>query len=274
MDQETKDNVKQLISMSRFRPTATSHHLLSQIRINGALFYGPPGTGKTHLCRAIAKDSGASMIAIDSAAVTSMWVGETEKFIKAAFTLSVKLAPCVLFIDEVDSLFYRRAPGDRGHERKALTQFLQEMDGLATSSDTPFVVVATNRPSDLDEAFLRRLPQKVLFSLPTLDERANILRVFLKEEDLDPLVSIEALAKETAGYSGSDLRSLCGQAALSWATEQVSTMGISNGNPESAKLLLNVHHFAKALKRAKPSVSRREQQHFEEFASRFNPKPN
>jgi len=112
------------------------------------------------------------MLAVDSAVLNIKWIGETEKMIRATFTLARKLAPCVVFVDEVDSLFRRRTSDDRSWERTAITQFLQEMDGLkedGTAKDKPFLLVATNRPMDLDDAFLRRLPQKFYIDLPDRD---------------------------------------------------------------------------------------------------------
>ncbi|KAH7304448.1 ATPase, partial [Stachybotrys elegans] len=93
-------------------------------------------------------------------ALTSSWVEDSEKLIQAAFTLARKLSPCVIFINEADSGFRRRTNSDGSWERASITQFVSEMDGLAKNSDnTPFVLVATNRPMDLNDAFLRRLPQ-------------------------------------------------------------------------------------------------------------------
>jgi SpoVK/Ycf46/Vps4 family AAA+-type ATPase len=270
IDDEVKETIKQLISMSKFSAEGESHYLLSEIQVKGALFYGPPGTGKTHFCRAMAKESGATMLAIDAATIVSKWVGDSEKYIKAAFSLSAKLYPCILFIDEVESMFYRRKSDDKNWVRTALNQFLQEMDGLSTNKQAPFVVGATNRPSDVDEAFLRRLPQKVLFKLPNLEARIKILRVFLKDGDLDPLVSIEALAEQTEGYSGSDLRSICGQAALSWAMEQSALKREFGDETTSARLKLTVAHFVKALERTMPSVSQRSMEDIDQFSMRFN----
>ena len=271
VEQEVKDTVEQLISMSNFRPNGIQHRLLSQIRITGLLLYGPPGTGKTHLTRAIAKKSGASMITLTAADIQSKWVGETEKYIKAVFSLSEKLAPSVVFIDEVDSLFRGRSSGDRSHTRSATNQFLQEMDGFCTGKDSPFVVVATNRPMDLDEAFLRRLPQKIFLPLPSEKNRCRILKTFLKEEDLSPPLSIEGLAKLTEGYSGSDLRYLCGQAGLIFATEQMRAQQTGGTAASFAHLLLDKGHFGKALERTKPSVSKQILKEIEEFTRRFNP---
>ncbi|KAM3506602.1 hypothetical protein MY10362_002256 [Beauveria mimosiformis] len=217
---DIKEMMRQLIQLSKMKIEAKSTHLLSCVQISGALLYGPPGTGKTHLSRAIANSMGSNMLALDSAVLQSKYVGETEKYIKAAFSLARKLDPCIIFLDEVDALFYRRASNDRSWQRSALTQFLQEMDGLrAGQPGAPFVLVATNRPGDLDTAFLRRLPQKIYFELPDTAARSQILRVLLNEEDLSPDVDIDELAALTDGYSGSDLKSVCAEAALLWVLE-------------------------------------------------------
>lgn len=260
-----------LVSSAYFTPSIPSSSLLSQVRIKGILLYGPPGTGKTHLTRSIAKESGASMLSVDGATLLSKYIGETEKNIKAAFTLAEKLYPCVLFIDEVDSLFYDRGMARRTWERSAVTQFLMQMDGLAQNERAPCVIVATNRPDSLDNAFLRRLPQKIPIGLPDTKSRSKILEVILEGEELAPLVEIDSLARETEGYSGSDLRSLCAEAALIWAIEN-SKKGRENGSSdEPVKMRLGLTHFAKALQRIRPSVSRKDLVELESFTKRFNP---
>ncbi|KAK3688869.1 ATPase family AAA domain-containing protein 1-A [Podospora appendiculata] len=267
IDQETKDTVIHMAAMFNFKPSAASAFLLKHIQLTGALFYGPPGTGKTHLARAIAKASGSSMLAIDGAGIQNKYVGETEKAIQAAFTLAEKLHPCVLFIDEVDALFYRRSSEDRSWQRSALSQFLTLMDGLSKSPKAPFVLVATNHPQDLDEAFFRRLPRKIFFKLPDLDSREKILRLFLKNEDLDASVDVRELARKTEGYSGSDLKSLCAEAAMAFAMEQMKA-------PEEeklTKLVLTDAHLKQALGRIRPSVSRKVMDDLMGFARRFNP---
>ncbi|RAL05449.1 ATP-binding protein [Aspergillus ibericus CBS 121593] len=267
--QSVKDHMRHLVHMSKIRFEGSSTILLENTRVTGALLYGPPGTGKTHLARAVANDSKATMLSISPAGIMSKWVGETEKAIHAAFTLAEKLAPCILFIDEVDSMFYRRSSDDRQWERKALNQFLQEMDGLSTGKDTPFVLCATNRPIDLDEAFLRRLPKHVVFGLPGEEERLKILQIFLKEPDLDPQVSLRDLARKTEGLSGSDLRALCAEAALHFAVDE----GLSRTNDETGtpvKLQLKPRHFTEALRNIHPSVSNRSQEDTKAFNTLFN----
>ncbi|KXH50626.1 ATPase family AAA domain-containing protein 1 [Colletotrichum salicis] len=136
LDQEMKDTMTHTISMARHRPEASSSVLLESVRINGALLYGPPGTGKTHLCRAVAPSSGSAMISVDLASVESIWVGETEKYVKAASTLAEKLHSCVLFTDEVDSLFFRRSSSNTSQNRRG---GLTQIDGLSASQKAPFV---------------------------------------------------------------------------------------------------------------------------------------
>ncbi|KAI8721656.1 AAA domain-containing protein [Fusarium sp. LHS14.1] len=271
IEKELKETVLHLVSSAYLTPLTPPTSLLSQARIKGILLYGPPGTAKTHLTRSIAKESGASMLCVDGASLLSKYVGEIEKNIKAAFTLAAKLHPCILFIDEVDSLFYDRGMARRTWERSAVTQFLMQMDGLAQNDKAPCVIVATNRPNALDNAFLRRLPQKIPIGLPDMKSRSDILRVFLEGEDLEPLVNMDSLARETEGYSGSDLRSLCAEAALIWAIEN-SKKGRENGSSDgSDKMRLGLTHFAKGLQRIRPSVLKKDLLELESFRKRFNP---
>ncbi|UPK97085.1 hypothetical protein LCI18_008020 [Fusarium solani-melongenae] len=271
IDNELKETVLHLVSSAYLTPSTPSTSLLSQARLKGILLYGPPGTGKTHLTRSIAKESGVSMLCVDGAALLSKYVGEIEKNIKAAFTLASKLYPCVLFIDEVDSLFYDRGMARRTWERGTVTQFLTQMDGLAQNDKAPCVIVATNRPNTLDKAFLRRLPQKIPISLPDTESRSKILGVLLEGEELEPLVEIDSLARETEGYSGSDLRSLCAEAALIWAIENSKKSHKNGASDESDKMRLGLTHFAKALQRIQPSVSKKDLLELGSFTKRFNP---
>jgi SpoVK/Ycf46/Vps4 family AAA+-type ATPase len=210
-----------------------------------------------------------TMLAMDGATVQSKWVGESEKLIKAAFTLAEKLHPCILFIDEADALFGQRTCGQRKYEREIVNQFLEEMDGLSSSKKAPFVIVATNRPADLDEAFIRRLPQKVLFSLPTLEQRKDIFGVFLKDEDLSDCVRLELLAADTEGFSGSDIRSLCASAALAWSMEQSEISTASCDGEEPPALRLTAEHFQSAFETTTPSVSKQSMIDIERFERRF-----
>ena len=144
--------------------------------MTGILLYGPPGTGKTMLCRAIAKECKVRILLITPSDIEDMYVGETEKLIVATFSLARKIAPCIIFIDEVDATLGSRTGSSRYHRSK-LTQFMQEMDGLASAIINKkkgiVVIGATNRPFDLDDAILRRLPRRMLVDLPGLKERES-----------------------------------------------------------------------------------------------------
>lgn len=264
----TKATIRQLIAMSKLKPAASSRLILQQLRIAGILFYGPPGTGKTHLCRAIANESGLKLIALSAADLNSKWVGETEQHIQAIFSLAQKLYPSIIFLDEVDSLFYRRDSDDESWERIAISQFLHGMDGLTSNNlenKAPLVIVATNRPKDLDEAFLRRLPHRVFFKLPSCEERKQILDRLLTEEDVGSDVSIKRLAKRTKAFTGSDLKTLCSHAILSWATENAP-----NGEEIAQKQVkLEMRHFDSAFEHTGPTTSPELLEDLMSFSQRF-----
>eukprot|EP00667_Euglena_gracilis_P002482 EG_transcript_2483 len=181
----------------------------------GILLFGPPGTGKTMLAKAIATEAKAHFINITMGVVTSKWFGEAEKLVAAVFSLARKLQPCIVFIDEVDAMLGRRS-ADQEHEtmRKLKNEFMAAWDGLKSQDfEQVMVLAATNRPADLDDAVLRRMPRRILVDVPNEENRRKILAVILREEALAPDVDLSAVAKMTAGYSGSDLKQLCVAAA-------------------------------------------------------------
>ncbi|OAA67318.1 RNA polymerase 2 transcription factor related protein [Niveomyces insectorum RCEF 264] len=255
---ETKDSLKALTSLSLIRPEAFLYGVLAAERIPGCLLYGPPGTGKTLLAKAVAKQSGANMLEISAASINDMWVGNSEKNVQALFSLARKLAPVVLFLDEADALLGARQtrPGRGGH-RETINQFLREWDGLTDMK--AFIMVATNRPFDLDEAVLRRLPRRILVDLPLQDGRLAILRVMLRNEALDAAtVSLEALAADTELYSGSDLKNLCVAAAMEAVREEVRAQEAHRGPAPfvfPARRILRGRHFERALQEIGASIS-------------------
>ena len=217
--QETIKAVKTLTSLSLVRPEAFTYGVLAHDRIPGILLYGPPGTGKTLLAKAVAKESGATVLEVSGSDVYDMYVGEGEKNVKAIFTLARKLSPCVVFIDEADAILGSRSSGhSRASHRELVNQFLREWDGVTDTN--AFIMIATNRPYDLDEASLRRVPRRLLVDLPTEKDREAILRIHLKDEVLDPGVDVAKLAEQTPFYSGSDLKNLCVAAALGCVREE------------------------------------------------------
>ncbi len=142
----------------------------------GVLLYGPPGTGKTMLAKALAKESGAIFIALSPSSLLSKWLGETEQFARAVFTLARRVQPAIVFIDEIDGLFRERNAAEHEAHKNLKSEFMQLWDGLTTDERGSQVIVlgATNRPYDVDPAILRRMPRAFEVGLPSAVERASI----------------------------------------------------------------------------------------------------
>lgn len=154
-------------------------------------------------------------INLDVAMLTDKWYGESQKLASAVFTLAVKLQPCIIFIDEIDSFLRSRNSTD--HEATAMmkTQFMMLWDGLSTAAGSSVIVMgATNRPQDLDKAILRRMPAQFHVGLPSEEQRVKILSLILATEPTASDVNLNRLSKLTNGFSGSDLRELCRNASV------------------------------------------------------------
>ncbi|XP_038972217.1 uncharacterized protein LOC103715088 [Phoenix dactylifera] len=212
--ENVKDTLKELVMLPLQRPELFCKGQLTK-PCKGILLFGPPGTGKTMLAKAVATEAGANFINISMSSITSKWFGEGEKYVKAVFSLASKIAPSVIFVDEVDSMLGRREnPGEHEAMRKMKNEFMVNWDGLRTKDkERVLVLAATNRPFDLDDAVIRRFPRRLMVNLPDASNREKILRVILAKEELTPDVALEALANMTDGYSGSDLKNLCVTAA-------------------------------------------------------------
>ncbi|MCJ1296319.1 hypothetical protein MMC34_007885 [Xylographa carneopallida] len=257
---DTIEALKTLTTLTLLRPDAFTYGVLATDKIPGLLLYGPPGTGKTLLAKAVAKESGATVLEVSGADVFQMYVGEGEKSVKAIFTLAKKLSPsggCIIFIDEGDAIFGSRGTAsNRTSHRELINQFLQEWDGLNDMS--AFIMVATNRPFDLDDAVLRRLPRRLLVDLPTEKDREAILHIHLKHESLDPSVSLSHLASQTPFYSGSDLKNLAVAAALACVREENDAAMVHTGSKPyeyPKKRTLTATHFEKAISEISASIS-------------------
>ncbi|KAI3885287.1 hypothetical protein MKW98_002679 [Papaver atlanticum] len=212
--ENVKDTLKELVMLPLQRPELFCKGQLTK-PCKGILLFGPPGTGKTMLAKAVATEAGANFINISMSSITSKWFGEGEKYVKAVFSLASKIAPSVVFVDEVDSMLGRREnPGEHEAMRKMKNEFMVNWDGLRTKDkERVLVLAATNRPFDLDEAVIRRLPRRLMVNLPDSTNRSKILKVILAKEYLSSDLDLDAVASMTDGYSGSDLKNLCVTAA-------------------------------------------------------------
>eukprot|EP01105_Mastigella_eilhardi_P018973 TRINITY_DN443_c0_g1_i2.p1 TRINITY_DN443_c0_g1~~TRINITY_DN443_c0_g1_i2.p1 ORF type:complete len:1454 (-),score=393.61 TRINITY_DN443_c0_g1_i2:167-4528(-) len=208
---DVKETLRELVMLPLQRPELFRKGNLTK-PCKGILLFGPPGTGKTMLAKAVATESGANFLNVTMSSIASKWFGEGEKYVRAVFTLASKIAPAVIFVDEVDSVLGRRDAHGAEHEamRKIKNEFMSSWDGLRTrGTERVLVLAATNRPFDLDDAVLRRLNRRLLVDLPSTENRLKILHVILQGEDLEPGFDMAALAAMAEGFSGSDLKNLC-----------------------------------------------------------------
>lgn len=247
----------------------------------GMLLYGPPGTGKTQLVKAMAKHCGARVLHVSGGNIFGHWVGDSEKTVAASFSLARKLSPCILFVDEADSFLHRRGDLYEGKTgRLVLSQFLSEWDGFDSDASKPVIVVlATNRPSELDDAILRRAPKKIAVGIPTWEDRLAILKIHLQDECLDPDVNLESIAKKTGKLTGSDLKNICIAAAYACIYEnyfrinEVDNKALAMKHtgmvvaPDHQRRILAARHFEKAMGDIKPSVTSSMSLNMEDFGN-------
>ncbi|KAH7283968.1 hypothetical protein KP509_34G033200, partial [Ceratopteris richardii] len=209
-----KQSLHELVILPLQRPDLFAHGKLLGPH-KGVLLYGPPGTGKTLLAKAIAKESGASFINVKISTLMSKWFGDAQKLVTAVFTLAYKLQPAIIFVDEVDSFLGQRRATEHEVVTNMKTEFMALWDGFTTDQDARVMVLAaTNRPWELDEAILHRLPRAFEVGMPNEKERAHILRVILKDENVDPDIDYDKLAALCDNYSGSNLKEIYWQAVF------------------------------------------------------------
>ncbi|XP_027537428.1 spastin isoform X3 [Neopelma chrysocephalum] len=247
-----KQALQEIVILPSLRP-----ELFTGLRApaRGLLLFGPPGNGKTMLAKAVAAESNATFFNISAASLTSKYVGEGEKLVRALFAVARELQPSIIFIDEVDSLLCERREGEHDASRRLKTEFLIAFDGVQSSGEDRILVMgATNRPQELDDAVLRRFTKRVYVSLPNEETRLILLKNLLSKQG-SPLTQKELaqLARMTDGYSGSDLTALAKDAALGpireLKPEQVKNMSAS----EMRNIKLS--DFTESLKKIKRSLS-------------------
>lgn len=207
---------------------------------HGLLLVGPPGTGKTLLARAAAGEAGVQFLSISGSDFVEMYVGIGASRVRDLFEQAKKIAPAIIFIDEIDAVGRKRGSGmGGGHDEKeqTLNQMLVEMDGFSRSEGV-IVLAATNRPDILDPALLRpgRFDRQIHVGRPDVKGREEILKVHAKDKKLDASVSLKTVARSTAGFTGADLSNLLNEAAIMAARDNRPVLTMEDLNEALMKI--------------------------------------
>ena len=208
---------------------------------HGLLLVGPPGTGKTLLARAVAGEAGVQFLSISGSDFVEMYVGVGASRVRDLFDQAKKIAPAIIFIDEIDAVGRKRGSGlGGGHDEKeqTLNQLLVEMDGFGRTEGV-IVLAATNRPDILDPALLRpgRFDRQIHVGRPDVKGREEILKVHAKGKRLDGGVDLKVIARATAGFTGADLSNLLNEAAIMAAREDRPVLNMVDLNEAMMKII-------------------------------------
>ncbi|XP_005187952.1 nuclear valosin-containing protein-like [Musca domestica] len=236
---------------------------------SGVLLCGPPGCGKTLLAKAIANEAGINFISVKGPELMNMYVGESERAVRACFQRARNSSPCVIFFDEFDSLCPKRSDGNEGGSgTRVVNQLLTEMDGVEDRQGV-YILAATNRPDIIDPAILRpgRLDTILYVGLPEKQDRLEILKASTKNGTKPVLgsdVDFEELASLTDGYTGADLAGLVRQASMMALKES-----LNNAEIKLEDLCVCRDHFQKALKMLRPSVSAQDRKVYDKLRLKY-----
>ncbi|KAH8270229.1 hypothetical protein KR018_006068 [Drosophila ironensis] len=237
---------------------------------SGVLLCGPPGCGKTLLAKAIANEAGINFISVKGPELMNMYVGESERAVRACFQRARNSAPCVIFFDEFDSLCPKRSDGGDGNNSgtRIVNQLLTEMDGVEERKGV-YILAATNRPDIIDPAILRpgRLDTILYVGLPDKSERTEILKATTKNGKRPVLandVDLEEIAAQTEGYTGADLAGLVKQASM-FALRQC----LNDGDASNDDLCVRSRHFNEAIQQLRPSVSEQDRKVYERLRQKY-----
>jgi SpoVK/Ycf46/Vps4 family AAA+-type ATPase len=248
LDVAGMEHVKQRIELAFLAPLRNPEmrKLYGKSLRGGLLLYGPPGCGKTFIARAIAGELGAAFLSIGLSDVLDMYYGESERKLHEIFETARRMAPCVVFIDEIDALGRKRSFMRESAGRTLVNQLLAELDSIGSENEGLFVLAATNHPWDVDSALRRpgRLDRMLLVLPPDPPARIAILKSALAERPSSGL-DVTAIAAKTEGHSGADLVHVVDSAA-----ELAMADSLATGNIRP----IGMNDFTQALTEAKPST--------------------
>ncbi|PIN67828.1 AAA family ATPase [Candidatus Woesearchaeota archaeon CG11_big_fil_rev_8_21_14_0_20_57_5] len=256
--EEVKQELKEAVEWPLQHPDAFKR--LGVRPPKGILLYGAPGSGKTMLAKAVATEAESNFIVVKGPELLSKWVGESEKAVREIFKKARTVSPSIIFFDEIDSIAPRRGASSDSHvTERVVNQLLTEMDGLVGLHDI-VIIGATNRPDMLDTALLRpgRFDRIILTPAPDKGSRLEIFKVHTKSMPLASDVKLETLAKDTEGYVGADIESVCREAAMLALRENMNAKEIKK------------KHFTEALKRVRPSVSKEVEETYAQLKEHFS----
>jgi transitional endoplasmic reticulum ATPase len=218
----------------------------------GILLYGSPGTGKTLLAKAVATETQVNFINVKGPELLSKWVGESERGVREIFRKARQAAPCIIFLDELDSLTPTRGTGfgDSHVTERVVSQLLTEVDGLEKLKNV-IVIGATNRPELIDQALMRagRLGKSLEVPIPDIDARLEILKIHTRNKPLGDNIELEEFAEEMDGKTGADIAAICNEASLQAVREFIDKHpDVEEMKEEIETLTIDKSHFKIAMK--------------------------
>jgi len=226
--EEAKVEIQEMVTF--LKDTQKYTDLGAQIP-KGVLLVGPPGTGKTLLGKAVAGEANVPFLSVSGSDFVEMFVGVGASRVRSLFEQAKKLAPCIVFVDEIDAIGRSRRQSksmqSNDEQENTLNQLLQELDGFETNSGV-IVIAATNRKDILDKALMRpgRFDREVFLELPNLNERKAILELHMKKVKISGDINTKILAAQTPGFSGADIANLCNEAAIIAARHDKTAVGM------------------------------------------------
>lgn len=248
---EPKEDIKNLVS---FLKNPTKYKKAGASMPKGVIFYGPPGTGKTLLAKAISSEAKVPFFSVSGSDFVEMFAGVGAKRIRDLFKKAKENSPCIIFIDEIDSIGGKRGTANSHSEREqTINALLNELDGFNNTSEI-LVLAATNRLDSLDDALIRsgRFDKHIAINLPELGERVKILELYAKNKKISDDVNLKQIAKTTIGFSGSDLKNLLNEAAIIAVNNNRDI--ITNNDIEQAFFQIVMQGHASRKKRTKKEI--------------------